>query len=228
MGLTLDTIVPWGRSLAEYRQMFSLADSDLGQRILGCADGPAAFNAELTTLGGRVTSIDPLYAFTQEQIRKRITATSDTILAQVQQHQADYVWSVIPSVEALGTIRMAAMKKFLADYEAGKAAGRYIVGSLPSLPFTNTSFDLALVSHLLFLYSDHLTVEFHWQSIQELLRVATEVRIFPLVTLDGRRSPYLSDLLGKLTQAGHLWCIQSVEYEFQRGGNQMLVARSRS
>ena len=33
--------------------MFDLSAADLGRRILGCGDGPASFNAELTAQGGR-------------------------------------------------------------------------------------------------------------------------------------------------------------------------------
>jgi hypothetical protein len=47
----LHEVVPWGRSLDEYRAMFALAEGDLQGRLLGCGDGPASFNAELTELG---------------------------------------------------------------------------------------------------------------------------------------------------------------------------------
>jgi len=57
----LDQVVPWGRSFDEYRRMFGLADADLGRRIVGCGDGPAAFNAEATARGARVVSCDPIY-----------------------------------------------------------------------------------------------------------------------------------------------------------------------
>ncbi len=77
-----------------------------------------------------------------------------------------------------GATRLAAMENFLADYEAGKAAGRYIEGVLPSLPFADDSFDLALCSHLLFLYSEQLDADFHIAAVRELLRVARDVRIF--------------------------------------------------
>ena len=46
-------------------------------------------------------------------------------------------------------------------------------------PLADDSFDLALCSHLLFLYTDHLDAAFHIAAVQELLRVAGEVRIFP-------------------------------------------------
>ena len=63
MSFTLESVVPWGRSFDEYIAMFSLSDSELQGRILGCGDGPAAFNALLSRRGGRVLSVDPLTAF---------------------------------------------------------------------------------------------------------------------------------------------------------------------
>ena len=45
--------------------------------------------------------------------------------------------------------------------------------------FADREFDLALCSHLLFLYSEQLTADFHLASIRELCRVAGEVRVFP-------------------------------------------------
>jgi hypothetical protein len=53
---TLDQVVPWGRSFAEYRRMFALTDAELGLRIIGCGDGPASFNAEATRRGTAVVS----------------------------------------------------------------------------------------------------------------------------------------------------------------------------
>jgi len=58
---TLDAVRPWGRSFDEYQRMFALSDADLHSRILGCADGPAGFNAVATGRRLRVTSCDPLY-----------------------------------------------------------------------------------------------------------------------------------------------------------------------
>ena len=83
------------------------------------------------------------------------------------------------------------MEGFLANYESGKEAGRYIEASLPALPFADGSFDLALCSHLLFLYSEQLGQTLHYQVIQELCRVAGDVRVFPLLALGGKRSPYV-------------------------------------
>jgi hypothetical protein len=205
--------------------MFDLTEADLELRILGCGDGPAAFNSELTRRSGNVVSIDPVYAFDAEQISGRIAETYETVTTQMHQNHGDYVWSDIPSVEQLGHIRMSAMKTFLADYEAGKQAGRYIAGELPALPFASGLFDIALSSHFLFLYSAHLSAEFHVQALQEMLRVSQEVRVFPLLTLNGATSPHLHSTIEHFANHGFGVEIKQVSYEFQRGGNEMLVIK---
>jgi SAM-dependent methyltransferase len=192
MGLTLAQVVPWGRAYEEYLAMFDLASEDLGRSILGCGDGPAAFNAELTRRGGAIVSVDPLYRFSAERIRRRIAETSQTVLDQVRRHQGDYVWTSMVSVEHLGAVRMLAMERFLADFEDGRRAGRYIAAELPALPFADQRFDLALSSHFLFLYSGQLSARFHVDAIQEMLRVAQEIRAFPLLALDGALSPHVA------------------------------------
>ncbi len=119
-------------------------DADLAGRILGCGDGPASVNAELSAAGYQVTSVDPIYAFPGEGIRARVDATYGTIIEQVKARPERYVWREFANPEVLGAIRLAAMERFLEDYDAGKAAGRYVEGALPSLPFDDETFDLAL------------------------------------------------------------------------------------
>ncbi len=222
MGLTLDRIVPWGRSLAEYTRMFHLTVEDYQGTILDCGGGPASFNAELTGQGYRVVSCDPVYQFSTEQIRQRIDATYPEIMAGVQANLDAYHWREIASPEQLGQVRLAAMEQFLVDFPIGLAAGRYRPESLPHLPFADQTFDLALCSHLLFTYSDHLGWEFHWAAIQEMLRVARQVRVFPLVKISGEPSPWLPPILDQLKVEGYTATIATVDYEFQRGGNQLL------
>jgi hypothetical protein len=103
----------------------------------------------------------------------------------------------------------------------GKAEGCYVVGSLPRLPFRDGQFELALCSHLLFLYTDRLSFEFHLASIEELLRAAAEVRVFPL-TLEREHSPWVEPLVSCLAQKGWRSEICRVAYEFQRAGDRML------
>ncbi len=113
MGFTLDKVVPWGRSYQEYVSMFSLSDTDLKRRILGCGDGPASFNASLTDGGGNIISLDPIYHFNLTQIKQRITETYTVVLEQLRNNKNDFILDEIQSIEELGAIRMAAMELFL-------------------------------------------------------------------------------------------------------------------
>ena len=112
---------------------------------------------------------------------------------------------------------MAAMQEFLDDYEPGKAQGRYVESELPALPFDDASFDLALCSHFLFLYTTQLGEAFHRSAIREMCRVAGEVRIFPLLALGGSRSPFVDQSVDDLRASGYDVSIEGVPYEFQRG-----------
>jgi hypothetical protein len=223
---SLEQVVPWGRSFDEYCRMFALSDDDFAVRILGCGDGPASFNAEATRRGTTVISCDPIYQWEAAGIRDRIAVTYQQIIDQTRRNRDEFVWDSIHSVEELGQVRMAAMGVFLEDYAAGKAEGRYVQAELPVLPFADSSFDLALCSHLLFLYSSQLDERFHVQAAHELCRVAHEVRIFPLLALGGRRSPHVDSTIDDLRAAGHDVSLENVPYEFQRGGNQMMRIRT--
>jgi hypothetical protein len=203
---TLDQVVPWGRSFDEYRRMFDLTDDDLNRSIVGCGDGPASFNAEATQRGRRVISCDPLYRFEKPQIQERIAATFEQIIGQTRRNAHEFVWKDdIRTVEELGRARMRAMEAFLDDYELGKAQERYLDAELPTLPFADAAFDLALCSHFLFLYSSQLGETFHRAAIRELCRVATEVRIFPLLALGGELSPFVAGCVQKLREADATW-----------------------
>ncbi|MBC6454720.1 MAG: SAM-dependent methyltransferase [Hormoscilla sp. SP5CHS1] len=224
MGLKLDNVVPWGRSHAEYQRMFDITIPELELKILDCGGGPASFNASMTRRGyNNVISCDPVYQFSAEEIARRIQATYSVIVEGVNANRDKYVWQgSIASPTQLGKVRMAAMQQFLADFTEGKKLGRYVTAELPVLPFDRGQFDLALCSHLLFLYSDQLDAAFHFHAILELCRVAREVRIFPLLDISGEHSPHLSGAIRELRQQGYRVEIRQVDYEFQRGGNQML------
>jgi hypothetical protein len=188
-------------------------------------DGPASFNAEMFAGGKSVVSVDPLYVFRADEIEKQFYAVVDNIITQIKATPGDWVWSYHKSPEHLKENRIKTLKTFIIDYEKGKAAGRYLVGELPRLDFQENQFELALCSHFLFLYSDHFTYEFHRASILEMLRVAAEIRIFPLLTLTLKKSPYVEPLIAELQAAGFSVNVETVDYELQRGGNEMLSIR---
>jgi hypothetical protein len=221
-GFTIDRVYPWGRTLDEYRRMFALTERDLRSRILAVADGPASFNAEMTARGGRVVSCDPLYRFGAGEIRGRVNATRDVMVKLVRENAGRFVWNDIPSPDALSELRLGAMEIFLDDYESGRQTGRYLDRSLPRLGFADGAFDLALCSHFLFLYADEFPLQFHVDAAFELVRVARDVRIFPLLDLRGEPSPHVEGVVDALRGRGLQAHRQKVPYEFQRGGNEML------
>lgn len=225
--MQLEQVVPFGRSLDEYVRMFDLTEADLSQSILSVADGPASFNAEGTQRGYRIQSIDPLYRFSAGQIRERFNAVVDSVIQQVEQTPADWVWTYHASPSGLRQNRETVMNRFCEDYEEGKVQGRYEVGELPKLKYPDGTYNLGLSSHFLFLYSDHFDGQFHVDAIREMLRICSEVRIFPLLTLMLQPSPHLPPVLEALENEGFEWEIHTVDYELQRGGNKLLkITRS--
>ena len=202
--------------------MFSLDANDPQKRILGCGDGPASFNAEMSASGHPVISADPIYAYSAAEIAARFHATSASVMDQVRATPENWVWRYHRNPDDLLANRRQALARFLADYENGRANGRYLIAALPELPFPDKHFGLALCSHLLFLYSEQLSEEFHIQAIQELCRVADEVRIFPLLTLAVRPSPHIAKVRASIERAGWASEIRRVDYELQKGGNEML------
>ncbi len=105
--MNLKNAVPWGRTLKEYIEIFSLTEYDLQKKILGCSDGPASFNYELTLKGGDVTSIDPIYQFSKDDIKNRIDEVYSEIMPQMEKNRADFIWSSISSPKELGKVRMS-------------------------------------------------------------------------------------------------------------------------
>ena len=206
----------------EYRKMFALSDQDIDRKIIGVGDGPASFNAEMSALGKSVISVDPLYVFSAAEIEKQFYSVLDNIIAQVKATPGDWVWSYHRSPEHLQENRVKVLRAFAADYENARTQGRYVAGELPALDFERKRFDLALCSHFLFLYSNQLPYEFHRAAVLEMLRIAPEVRIFPLLTLTLNVSSYVQPLIDELQTHGYSVNIEKVDYELQRGGNKML------
>jgi hypothetical protein len=225
MAMILEKVVPFGRSFEEYVQMFGLSAGDLDGKLIGVGDGPASFNAEATQQGYNITSVDPVYQFAGGEIRARFDVVVDSIMDQIKASPQDWVWGYHQSPDQLRASRVKTLQTFLRDYDPGKIEGRYVIGSLPQLPFLTNQFSLALCSHLLFLYSEQFDQTFHLEAIQEMLRIAPEVRIFPLLTLELQRSPHLNSVMQSLIDLGHQASVQPVTYELQKGGNEMLVVR---
>ncbi len=138
----------------------------------------------------------------------------------------EFVWDHIRSVEEPGRVRMGAMQAFLEDFDSGRQEARYVDAELPTPPFADMSLGLAVCSHFLFLYTGRLSEAFHRAAILELCRVAPDVRIFALLALGGHPSPYVTSVVAHVRESGYGVSLETVSYEFQRGGNQMMRVRT--
>ncbi len=186
-------IVPWGRSFDEYLDMFNLSENDLARDIVGVGGGTASFNAQMHACGTPIISVDPIYRYSEAELRQRIVA-----------------------------FKRQTMKAFCRDFENGKQQGRYIDASLPNLLFPNQHFDLVLSAHLLFFYSANRDLVFHLDAVRELLRIGTEVRIFPIVDVNNSLSPFVLPVIRELKKDGIDSTVETVPYHLQKTGNQML------
>lgn len=222
MVVKLENIIPLGRSLSEYELMFDLTEADLERKIIGVADGPASFNAEMKELGKNIISIDPLYSYHGVEIKEQFYKVIDDVVNQLRTTQEDYNWVIFKSPDEYKQHRIKTLEKFISDYETGRKDGRYICGELPHLEIEDAPFDLALCSFFLFFYTEQLTYEFHIASVKEILRLANEVRIYPLLDISLNRSEHLDPVINELKKEGFSVEIKKVEYDFQPGGNIML------
>lgn len=203
-----------GFGIKDYISMFDLSLSDFARRILNVQAGLSSFAAEMAAHNHSVIACDPLYAESISHIQKCVESL------QLPDYE-EWVVSIQKGSEFLEDLTTGS-KMFLEDFQKGLKEKRYLGESLPKLSFKNEYFQLALVSHYLFTYSGFLTLEFHINGINELLRVANEVRIFPLVTKEGELSPFVGPVMASLQSRGLGVEIRGVPFELQKNGNAML------
>jgi len=221
MTYKLSSVVPWGRTLDEYKKMFKLTSEEMIKKIASFGDGPASFNKESS---GNVTSFDPIYQFSRKQISNRTNETKDIVIKQTEDNKENFIWKDIKDVNELITLRINAMNSFLDDFENGKIEGRYIPHELPTkTDFKDKHFDIGLSSHFLLLYSE-LGLEFHIKAIDEMIRICKEVRIFPILDLDAKESSVLKPIIENYKPDYNVLIVET-NYEFQKDGNKMLLIK---
>jgi len=221
-GLVLDKVVLLGRTLEEYARYFALdLDALCGRRILDVASGVSSFCAEAHERGLDVTAFDLIYDLPLENIAARCGPDLDHVLSAIGSLKT-YRWDFYQDPARLRGFRERSYKTFLADYALHRGT-RYKGGRLPHLPFTERTFDLTLVSYLLFAYEDHLDYEFHKASLLELMRVTRgEARLYPIVTFEAKRCVYIDRLKADPT-LGHLGFEEvRTDFEFLVGSNWFL------
>jgi hypothetical protein len=210
------------RPLFDYCREFALTREDLlAGRILDCPGGASPFGAQVRARGGEVVSVDPAYSRSGDELRGMIehnlAATPDWIAAKGEAVD----WSDLGSPNALLRAFEPSADLFLADYAAHPE--HYVAGSLPDLPLPDGHARLALSSFLLFAYPDVFDVDAHVAALCELVRVADEARVFPLVDSDATPYPHLEQVRAALDVHGVRTELRPTTATYSVGADHALV-----
>jgi SAM-dependent methyltransferase len=242
----LRSVAFFGRTLAEYLQMFALEIDELrGRKILDVASGPGSFVAEALALGLDATGCDPIYAQEAATIAAQGKRDIDGCREQIRANPSVLAYR---DIETFYGEKYAALERFAADFQHRSGESRYIVGALPALPFEDGAFDLVLSANFLMVYApladggmhdgEEFGLEFHRQAFRELARVTrSELRVpgIHTWTQPPKAHPYCGPLVAELEALGFAVELAPTDYDdgCQAGGRDggrvdgVLVARKR-
>lgn len=211
----------WVYNMADYRQMFDLVDEELQKEILDYPGGISSFNAQMHELGHHVVSGDEAYQFNPEEIKNYAENVFQADEAHLRKHLESLKLRDEKAIDAILQLWHDAKDKFLQDYEKGKQEGRYQSIGLPKFPYEFHHFKLALCSDMLFhtQLSEHISPQV---LMNELCRVAEEVRVFPLLNEKGEIADDLGPVMLELQQQNFGIEVREVPYEQHKGGDAML------
>lgn len=214
----------WSHSLTDYIAMFDLSDEDLQGSFIDFASQAASFNAQLTASGGKVISCDPLYKYQLPELRPKVTAMAQELVAYISTHETCYQWQAYAAIEDFITEQQLSREQFLSDYAQGLVEQRYLYEYLPKTNFTDYQFDIAVCTHFLFDGTKSHNLSFQLAAITEMARIARDVRIYPLLDAYGEIPQNLGPILAEI-QSGESKLgmeIREVKYHFQKKSNAML------
>ncbi|WP_214481734.1 SAM-dependent methyltransferase [Bacillus sp. SM2101] len=220
--LDLERIIFIGRTFKEYMDMFSFSEDDLStKKILDCPAGACSFAAIGEKVGLNITACDIVYDYSVEALKGKGLRDIAHAMKHMEQAKSNYIWNYFGNLDGLRKHRESALYDCTTHMK--QSSDRYISATLPTLPFANEQFDITLSAHFLFMYADRLDYDFHIETIDELLRVTKdEVRIFPLLDLEGTRYEHIDRIINSLTAQGYKVDELSSNYEFQKNANSML------
>jgi len=208
-----------GRNFNEYVRMFNLNEDLLSNKILDVASGVSSFCAEGNAKGYKITASDKIYNLKAEEIEERCKKDLDFMEKHLREKFKDsFNWNEFKSIDDWKKTRERTYKTFLEDYKVNKE--RYVYTIYPKTNFKDDEFYLSVVGHFLLLYDNIFDYKFHKETIDELLRVSEEIRIFPILNLRGERSIFLDKILNNYNAR-----IEKSNYEFMRGGDKVLIIR---
>lgn len=211
-----------GRSWIEYLKMFDLDLKKLqGKRILDCAAGASSFTSFMSENGFDIVAVDLLYGKNPDFLENRCKEHLEALVTALEDMENQFSWSFFNNLDELKSHRMESCEEFIKDFNLNKGKN-YLSADLRELPFLNNSFEIVLCSHLLFIYDHRLDWNFHQKAVEEMMRVSSEeVRIYPLVKNKGKKSIFVSKIIQNLPETVETEIVE-VDYQFRRGGNEML------
>jgi hypothetical protein len=204
--------VLWGHHLAEYRDMFALPKDLSDLKLLEFGSGPTAINAELSAKGLDIVSCDPWFDMDMRHMQQQFQLLFREQVSRVSAHPSQFDFEKYGGIEVFLAKRQEGMQTFFKDFPQGFAEGRYCGLQAGKLPFSSARFDLALCSNYLFADIPEQNLGFHLYWIQELTRVAREVRFYPLTDQEGRVSDRLGEVLLALQQDNYQVAIENVPF----------------
>ncbi|MCP3033042.1 SAM-dependent methyltransferase [Halobacillus sp. A1] len=220
--LDLEKVIFIGRTYEEYMDMFLLSEEELkGRQILDCPSGACSFTAEGRLRGLNITACDIAYDHCADDLRAKGQDDIQHAMTHMEKAKSNYVWDNFEDIDQLKKHREKALLTCTQDMK--KNSERYMPVELPSLLFNDNEFDILLSAHFLFTYADRLDLQFHLDTLNEMLRVTKEeLRLFPLVDLEGNRYEHLDRVIHYLKDHGYAVKEVKVPYEFQKGADSML------
>lgn len=217
--MNLKDTVLLGRNFNEYVRMFNLNEDLLSNKILDVASGVSSFCAEGNKKGYNITSSDKIYNLKPEEIEEKCKKDLDFMEKHLRgMFKNNFNWNEFKTVDEWKKTRERTYKTFIEDYKTNRK--RYIYTTYPKTNFKDDEFAISLVGHFLLLYDNILNYQFHKETIDELLRISEEIRIFPILNLRGEKSIFLDKILKEYKAR-----IEKTDYEFMKGGNKVLIIR---
>lgn len=218
-------LVLWGQGVAEYQAMFDLTDKALETSILEFGCGPTAINATLHAKNTSIVSCDPLFALTEDLLIEEVNQLFARRVVELRSDQYQLDTAAYGGLEPFIHTRHLGCETFFHDFIQGLQQQRYIAPSSP-LPFSHAAFQYALSSHYFFTNvakgEQQDAIAQHLCEMKELLRVANEVRIFPIINRTGEASLLLGPVLLGLQQADYGVEVREVPFSLYPKGNAML------
>ncbi|PKL92144.1 MAG: hypothetical protein CVV21_05170 [Candidatus Goldiibacteriota bacterium HGW-Goldbacteria-1] len=219
----LKDIVAIGRSYSEYEAIFGLDKIDMrAENVLDCGGGVSSFTHEASIKGINSISADRIYKFTHKELETKSADDLKIMFNSLSKTKHHYKWDYYKDETDLEKHRNFARDLFLKDYRENRGK-KYITCNMPVSPFYDKEFTLALCSHFLFLYDEHLDYEFHRKAIEELVRVTKgTILIYPLINLRYRKSEFVDRIMKDVIFKNAEFEIIETEFEFLEGAKEVL------